>query len=144
MPIIWKSGGICLYPVITWWKSIHEKGYPQGHKRRNRYLDFSCHGSPDGLYGYGLGCKDFDNDYAVDEDNKDSIKAKNLICIWCYAADFGKLQNLKGFFSGMFISNSIEALLFEIVAQDKKIWQLERNFCDNLNELIRTNVPMDQ
>ena len=44
----------------------------------------------------------------------------------------------------MFISNGIEALLFEIVAQDKKIWQLERNFCDNLNELIRTNVPMDQ
>lgn len=133
--------------VITIGKdNVTRKDIDKAISEETDTLILAGHGSPDGLYGYGygLGCKDFDTDYAVDEDNKDLIKAKNLICIWCYAADFGKQQNLKGFFSGMFISNGIEALLFNIIAQSEKIWQLERNFCDNLNELIRTNVPMDQ
>lgn len=133
--------------VITIGKdNVTRKDIDKAISEETDTLILAGHGSPDGLfgYGYGLGCSNFDTFYVVDGDNKHLIKAKNLICIWCYAADFGKQQNLKGFFSGMFISNSIEASLFNIIAQSEKIWQLERNFCDNLNELIRTNVPMDQ
>ena len=103
-------------------------------------LILAGHGSSFGLFGTG----DFDEFCIVDQKSVPLIKAKRLICVWCHAAQFGESQGLKGFFSGMFISNQDEASLYNIVAKDDVIWQLEKNFCNNLNELIRNDVSMNQ
>ncbi len=57
------------------------------------------HGSPKGLFGIN-----FNRSYVIDEDTVDSLQYKKCIFIWCHADQFVKEHNLKGFHSGMFIS----------------------------------------
>ncbi len=59
------------------------------------------HGSPGGLFGmYG---------HVVSNIHAHLMKEKELICIWCNADQFMKRYNLIGFYSGMFISEIVEA-----------------------------------
>ena len=65
------------------------------------------HGSPDGL----LAMNQFETDspYIVDESFKEILSKKNSIYIWCHADKFVNKYNLKGFYTGMFISEVSEA-----------------------------------
>ena len=65
------------------------------------------HGSPDGL----LAMNQFktDSPYIVDKSFIDVLSKKNAIYIWCYANEFVNKYNLKGFYTGMFISEAREA-----------------------------------
>ena len=59
---------------------------------------------------YGLLFPDFNTGvYILHENNKDLIRAKNVICIWCYAANFCEANHLNAFATSMFISNVNEA-----------------------------------
>ena len=61
------------------------------------------HGCPYGLYDlrYGL---------ILDDGDAELLKNRpNLIGIWCYASSYAAKHDLKGFFSGMFISEGVEA-----------------------------------
>ena len=61
------------------------------------------HGSPQGLFGDRGGM-------IVNESNVESLRRKtDSIFIWCHASTFVKQHNLKGFATGMFISEDIEA-----------------------------------
>ena len=56
------------------------------------------HGCPSGLYDmrYGL---------VIRNEDADLLKNRpNLVGIWCYASDYAYNHGLKGFYSGMFIS----------------------------------------
>lgn len=95
------------------------------------------HGTPRGLlhpqYGYAV------NDRML----RENLKARNLIGIWCNASDFARFYDYKGFFSDMFISNSIEAEFNGITGySDKKIWEDERLFCEKVNILLKEGVPL--
>ena len=65
------------------------------------------HGSPDGL----LAMNQFktDSPYIVDKSFIDVLSKKNAIYIWCYANEFVNKYHLKGFYTGMFISEVREA-----------------------------------
>ena len=65
------------------------------------------HGSPDGL----LAMNQFktNSPYIVDKSFIDVLSKKNAIYIWCYANEFVNKYNLKGFCTGMFISEVHEA-----------------------------------
>lgn len=66
------------------------------------------HGSPMGLFNvgrFGGG-----GSYIIDDSMVDALSKKNnSVFIWCNADKFVKFHNLKGFFSGMFISEVGEA-----------------------------------
>jgi len=65
------------------------------------------HGSPAGLFSVGQ----FDgSNYIIDAFMVDVLREKINIFIWCYADHFVKRNNLKGFATGMFISEPSEAL----------------------------------
>lgn len=102
-------------------------------------LLFCGHGTSSGLLSPTWG------DLILNEDNVRYIKAKRVIGIWCHAAQFAELVNLKGFFSSMFISNTREALMENCTKSSAEtITQQEILFCNRVNELIRNDVPMDQ
>ena len=65
------------------------------------------HGSPDGL----LAMNQFktDSPYIVDKSFSNILSKKNAIYIWCHANEFVNKYHLKGFYTGMFISEVGEA-----------------------------------
>lgn len=62
------------------------------------------HGGPSGLFGnHGR--------YLINHLNVEALNQKaNNIFVWCYASTFVERYNLRGFATGMFISEEIEAL----------------------------------
>lgn len=89
------------------------------------------HGSPRGLFDirYGL---------VINSDDSCLLENRpNLICIWCYASSYAYLHSLKGFFSGMFISEPREALMCGVGASDEEIGWCASDFALRLGDLLR-------
>lgn len=59
------------------------------------------HGTKDGLLGY--------EKFMIDSKDVSTLREKEIVAIWCNADEFVKKYNLKGFYSGMFISEIDEA-----------------------------------
>ena len=97
--------------------------------------------------GHGTedGCLSPHFDYTLSSSNKDMIRAKRFIGIWCNASTFAKKNNVPGFFSSMFISNTDEAGYMGIDNVDEeRIKESERKFVNTLNSLLRNNIPMEK
>ena len=69
------------------------------------------HGSGGGLFG-GM-------DFLIHDGLVPLLRTKKLVCIWCNADIFMKEHGLKGFFSGMFLSEKNECDLFGIPYEDE-------------------------
>ena len=99
------------------------------------------HGTPEGLINPNF--TDYDR-YLVDSRNKNLIKAKSIVGIWCHARDFAERYGVRGFWSSMFISNLMEAHYNHIYNTDAgTITHDETMFCLFTNYLIRNNVPQE-
>ena len=95
------------------------------------------HGCPSGLLDmrYGLVINDADADLLKDR--------SNLVGIWCYASNYAFTHGLKGFFSGMFISELPEAIINGVDASAKEIDDDAWNFCIRFGLLLRGGVPLE-
>ena len=71
------------------------------------------HGTPAGLIGY-TGIFMTPSFISV-------LQEKDCVCIWCNADQYVKRNNIKGFFTGMFISEVGEARYFRIETTQKEI-----------------------
>ena len=97
--------------------------------------------------GHGTedGCLSPHFDYTLSSSNKDMIRAKRFIGIWCNALTFAKKNNVSGFFSSMFITNTVEADYRGMGNVGKeRIKESEMKFVNTLNSLLRNNIPMDK
>ena len=96
------------------------------------------HGSRDGLFGYDP------NTMAIDKDNVNLLFGRIVIGIWCFAADFADVHNLNGFFTSMFISNTQEALMFNMYKNlhEEDLPEENKRFSDEINKMIRTEAPL--
>jgi hypothetical protein len=65
------------------------------------------HGSPGGLFSVGQ--FPGSNGYIISHGTVDLLRNKECIFIWCNADSFVNTHNLKGLYSGMFISETMEA-----------------------------------
>lgn len=75
------------------------------------------HGSPSGLFSMGLST-DFST-FAVNDKMVEALSSKkNNIFIWCHADIFVRNNKLKGFSTGMFISEPLEATLCNVAIDD--------------------------
>jgi hypothetical protein len=67
------------------------------------------HGSPTGLFSMG-NFNNVGNHYIIDGTMVEALQTKdNNIIIWCNADQFVNRFNIKGFYTGMFISEVVEA-----------------------------------
>lgn len=87
------------------------------------------HGTPHGLLSVG---QFTGSAYVVDHESANLLKKKeNCIFIWCYASDYVKRNQLKGFSSGMFISEVAEAEYCGIPNQtQEEVDEQCKYFCD--------------
>ena len=97
------------------------------------------HGSPGGL----LSIRQFGttNGFIIDYSMVDVLKEKkDNVFIWCNADQFVFDYELEGFYSGMFISEIVEANycgIFEV--DENEIITSNRKFCDIVSENINEN-----
>lgn len=126
--------------VIEVGKGVKRSDIDEALKKEEDLLILAGHGYPAGLFGAG----DFDDNCIIDSKNSSLIKAKKVIGIWCHASSFAKSMGLKGFFSGMFISNKTEASFYlgGSEYENEEIWKYETDFCLELQKLIMGKTPM--
>jgi hypothetical protein len=94
---------------------------------------------------YGLLSRSaFTNDeYIINTSNVEALRAKeNSIFIWCYANEFVCNNNLKGLSTGMFISEPLEATLYEIEATDAEIDASNNLFAQLLGNALARNYAI--
>ena len=95
------------------------------------------HGCPNGLYDlrYGL---------ILDDGDAELLKDRpNLIGIWCYASSYAHAHGLKGFFSGMFISEGREAAWMDVDATEEEANAHAWDFSQRLGDLLRQGLPLE-
>jgi hypothetical protein len=69
---------------------------------------FCGHGSPKGLFGVN---QFPDGPYIIDDSMVQSLRNKaNSLLIWCYSDSFVRKFRLNGFYTGLFLSETIECL----------------------------------
>ena len=98
------------------------------------------HGSPRGLFGEGM------EGYVIDSTMRHLLKDREMIGIWCYASDFARMNNLKGFFTYMFISNEGEARVHRchgVEVTDEIIFNENVKFATLIREFIQDEIPME-
>ena len=95
---------------------------------------------------YGLLFPDIEKGmYILHENNVHLIKAKNVICVWCYAANFCEHHHLKAFATSMFISNSLECYDNCIYGySDEEIRENSKRFDCELGNLLEEKVPLNE
>lgn len=102
-------------------------------------LIFCGHGTPTGLLS-----PDFTS-YIFSEKNLHLVRAKQVLCIWCYAKSFCERVHLNCLTSSMYISNSMEASIngFDDIPQYFINETNEATFSE-MNQLILTEVPFKE
>ena len=97
------------------------------------------HGSPEGLFGYSK-----NSNYIVDASFAELLKTKECVYIFCNADMFVKGNNLKGFYSGMFISEVGEANHFNIKASQKEVDESNQLFAKLMSKHIFTDNCLNE
>ena len=107
----------------------------------NDTIMFLGHGTP-----HGLLFPDFYRGwYLLHDENVNLIRARRVICCWCYASSFVSSHNLHAFSTSMFISNTGEALVHGIRGYtQEQINSTGERFYSELNSLIINDVPMEE
>lgn len=82
------------------------------------------HGTPYGLCSVGQ----FEDEYVVDESTVKLLRNKKCIFIWCNADKFVAKHDLNGLFSGMFVSEVVEARLVGLPQVTQEVVDESNNF----------------
>jgi hypothetical protein len=91
------------------------------------------HGTPCGLLGF--------NRFVIDSTLVYLLREKDCVCIWCNADLFVEKYKLKGFYTGMIISEFEEAMYFTVRTDDDDIDFSNSLFANAIKESI-DNVDM--
>lgn len=94
------------------------------------------HGVPSGLLGF--------NRLVINSTLVYLLRSKQCIAIWCNADQFIKNYNLKGFYTGMFISETEEADYFNIISDQSKINASNELFAKAVGKYINDDNMYDK
>ena len=96
------------------------------------------HGTPAGLL-------DMRYDLVITDSDAELLKDRpNLVGIWCYASFYAYKHGLKGFFSGMFISERVEAWANNVDADSDEIDERAWDFSERFGDMLRAGRPMSE
>lgn len=96
------------------------------------------HGCPSGLFDVGQFT--VTNGLIIDRTFVEVLQTKECICIWCNADGFVKPNGLKGFYSGMFISEVEEADYFGYDVTQKTVTESNEKFAQLVSENINNDI----
>jgi phosphomannomutase len=112
--------------------NISHKSIKEQIRQHDRILIMG-HGYHGGLFGF--------NRIMLDSTFVDLLrKFDNNVYIWCNADKFVERYDLKGFYTGMIISEMIEALQYSILPSDEQIDESNKLFAQSIKNSI-TSEP---
>ena len=86
------------------------------------------HGSPEGLFAANAFPDRRKGEFVVDKELVRALRDKDNIYIWCHADQFVQRHKLTGFYTGMFISEMLEALYYDLDVSQKSIDHSNKTF----------------
>jgi hypothetical protein len=95
------------------------------------------HGCPVGLFNCGR-FKDIQSGCVIDMSMVRYLKDKDCVCIWCNADQFVNRHELKGFYSGMFISEVSEAYWYARIPKPSKKMVTKSN--NKFSEILSKHI----
>jgi hypothetical protein len=113
------------WSIIT--NNVSKKILKESIKKHDRIIMLG-HGTEKGLIGF--------NHLIIDSTYVYLLKDKLCICIWCNADKFVKKYELKGFYTGMIISEFEEALMFSIPASYDLLQESNKDFANAIKIAI--------
>lgn len=72
------------------------------------------------------------------------LREKECVCIWCNANVFVERYNLKGFYTGMIISEDMEANMYGVNAYDKEIDESNTLFANAIKNSIDSDDMLSE
>ena len=106
-------------------------------ERPNESLMCFGHGTESGLLS-----EDW-SETIIDSSMVDLLRDRDIIGIWCYASEFAKRHNLRGFFTYMFVSNLQECVFCRLGYYDEEIiFEQNEKFARRINKLINNGTPL--
>lgn len=101
--------------------------------RSNDRIIFLGHGTELGLLGY--------NRYIITSSFVYLLKDKSCVYIWCNADIFVKKYNLKGFYTGMIISEYDESISLNVPTNYFSLTESNKDFANSIKEsLDKSNI----
>lgn len=98
------------------------------------------HGSPSGLFSMELSIEF--SPFAVNDKMVEALSSKkNNFFIWCHADIFVRNNNLKGFSTGMFISEPDEATLYNVFIDDNALIENSNSSFSNIVSKLNMETP---
>jgi len=93
-------------------------------------------------HGTELGLLSFDN-FIIDSKLVYILREKECICIWCNADKFVDKYGIKGFYTGMIISEYEEAVLYNVPTGSFWITESNTDFAIAIRDAIDTDNMLD-
>lgn len=88
------------------------------------------HGSEDGLYDFSY------SRFVIDSSWVQLLREKQCVCIWCNANVFFEKYKLKGFYTGMIVSDLDEAYYFSLTTDWDMIVESNTLFASSIKDAI--------
>lgn len=111
-----------------------KKALKQAIKSHDRIVMLG-HGTKDGLIAFtNFGRGHYR--YMIDSSLVYLLKEKDLVCIWCNADQFVERYNLKGFYTGMIVSEYEEALMYSVYCNYTDIEVSNKAFAISIKDAI--------
>jgi hypothetical protein len=94
---------------------------------------------------HGLFSRDWSG-YVIDGANADLLRGRErVVCVWCWAADFARRNQLRGFFTSMFISNPEEAIMYGKDRRPVEVFDQQNLWlCDEVKSMWNGKTPMNE
>lgn len=125
LDIIYKDKG---YDVIRDWK-IRKNDLMRHIKQHDRIMMMG-HGCTYGLLGY--------INIFMSSDFVKLLRTKDCVCIWCNADQYVEREGIKGFYTGMFISEVFEAKYFGIDVEQEVVTDSNMLFVNLMKDMIES------
>jgi len=125
-------------------KTVLRKEFSVAHicaliKSHDRVLMMG-HGSPSGLFSMGLSTEF--SSFAINDKMVEALSSKmNNFFIWCHADVFVRNNNLKGFSTGMFISEPEEATLYNVFIDDNALIENSNSSFSKIVSKLNMETP---
>lgn len=131
LDIIYKGKG---YTVITDWR-ITKSELMKAIKKHDRIMMMG-HGCPWGLLGY---TKIF-----MSPDFIELLRTKDCVCIWCNADKYVEREGIRGFYTGMFISEVSEAGYYRIDADQETVTYSNMLFVNLMRDMVESQNVLNE
>jgi len=131
---VYKSLNPHTTTVLTTYEEVKNDYLTSQIKKHDKIIMLG-HGFPGGLWGFDR--------LLINDSNAELLRGKELVGIWCHANQFFEHHGLLGIYSGMIISEPLEAIFYSVPYTNKMIDESNTLFTKAVTNSITSTTPIE-